>query len=768
VKKIPYFVLIFVFLGTLLVGYQTVQASPDYVYHVNTGPVNMDPAVQTALENLNSGGMLTVIVTLRQQADLTRVNESSRAARQQEVIRALQATANATQGQLIGFLATRKSQGLVESYMPFWVFNGFSVTATGSVISELAEQSDVYSISSDDLQIVPTYGTPEPNVSLINAPALWSQGYTGQGVVVASMDTGVDVYHPDLSYNWRGGSNSWFDPYNQHPTTPTDLNGHGTWTTGIMVGGDADGTTIGVAPDAQWIAAKIFNDSGSSTATAIHQGFQWLLDPDGNPSTDDAPNVVNNSWTYSYPGCYLDFEPDLKSLRTAGILPVFAAGNGGPYSNSSYSPANNPSAFAVGAIDNNSQIYVYSSRGPNSCTGSTGPYPRLVAPGVNVKTSGLLGSYPFESGTSLASPHVAGGLALLLSAYPNLDAGMQEQALINTAVDLGASGPDDVFGYGRIDLVSALTWASTAPTSTPEPTFTPTYTPTSTPSPTPIPHVNLALNRPVTVSSYSDSSHDGSKAVDGNSTTQWQTQKVKGRNGPSTEWLEVDLESTQSVSQVVMGWDSYYATVYDIQTSSDHNNWSTVFSESNGDGGSDTLIFNTVQARYVRMISSAWSSNSNRNWLNEFEVYPDAGTSPNLSSPTPEPTSTPTATASPSPTPTSAANNNSVHVGDLGSITTANGGLWAATVLVTVHDDSETPLSGVTVNGGWGGGNNGNGSCITGSDGTCSISKNNLKANVSSVTFTVTGLSASLPYDSSSNHDLDGDSDGTIIEILKP
>jgi serine protease AprX len=766
VKKTSSIISILLVLATLLAGYHSVQASPDYVYRINTGPMNLDPAVQTALGNLNSGEMLTVIVTLRGQADLSRINGSNRAARQQGVIRALQATANATQGQLISFLATRKSQGLVKSYTPFWVFNGFSVTATGSVIIELAGQSDVYSISSDDLQIVPTYGTSEPNISLINAPALWSQGYTGQGVVVASMDTGVDVYHPDLSYNWRGGSNSWFDPYNQHPTTPTDLNGHGTWTTGVMVGGDADGTTIGVAPDAQWIAVKIFNDSGSSTATAIHLGFQWLLDPDGNPSTDDAPNVVNNSWTYSYPGCYMDFESDLHSLRVAGILPVFAAGNGGPYSNSSYSPANNPSAFAVGAIDNNSQIYAYSSRGPNSCTGSTGPYPDLVAPGVNVKTSGLLGSYPYESGTSLASPHVAGGLALLLSAYPNLDAGMQEQALINTAVDLGASGPDDVFGYGRMDLASALDWASTAPTSTPEPTFTPTYTPTSTPSPTPVPHVNLALNRLVTVSSYSDSSHSGSKAVDGNSSTQWQTQKVKGRNGPSTEWLEVDLGSTQSVSQVVMGWDSYYATVYDIQTSSDNNNWSTVFSESNGDGGSDTFIFNTVQARYVRMTSSAWNNNSNRNWLNEFEVYPDTGTSNDPPTFTPEPTVTPTAT--PSPTPTSAANNNSVHVGDLGSIATANGSRWDAVVFVTIHDNAETPLSDVTVNGSWGGSANGSGSCVTGSDGTCSISKNNLKTNVSSVTFTVTGLSASLPYDSSSNHDLDGNSDGTIIVILKP
>ena len=73
-------------------------------------------------------------------------------------------------------------------------------------------------------------------------------GYFGQGVVVASLDTGVDVTHPDLSGSYRGGTDSWFDPYGQHPTTPTDLNGHGTWTMGVMVAGDASGETLGAAP----------------------------------------------------------------------------------------------------------------------------------------------------------------------------------------------------------------------------------------------------------------------------------------------------------------------------------------------------------------------------------------------------------------------------------------------------------------------------------------------------------------------------------------
>jgi subtilisin family serine protease len=421
--------------------------------------VKIAPAVQAHLASLQQDETITVIVQLRQQAKLPPGKNIGRAEQASGVVEALKVTAEKTQGAVKNLLETKKSQGRVQSYIPFWIFNGFSVTATADVIQELAAHPDVLSITPDQVDIVPAsapsaLSNPEANISLINAPALWSKGYTGQGVVVASMDSGVSLSHATLATRWRGGSNSWYDPYGQH-STPADVSGHGTWTMGVMVGGDEDGSSIGVAPGAQWIAVKIFNDAGASTATAIHQGYQWLLDPDGNPSTSDAPQVVNNSWTFAAPGCNLDFEPDLQALRAAGILPVFAAGNGGPGTGTSYSPANNPSAFAVGAINNSSVIYGLSSRGPTTCGGSTGVFPELVAPGVNIYTTDLVGFYTTASGTSLAAPHVTGGLALLLSAFPTLTVSQQESTLLSSAVDLGTAGPDDVYGYGRLDLLAA-------------------------------------------------------------------------------------------------------------------------------------------------------------------------------------------------------------------------------------------------------------------------------------------------------------------------
>ena len=156
----------------------------------------------------------------------------------------------------------------------------------------------------------------EPNLDVLGAPSLWNMGFTGQGVVVANMDTGVDVTHPDLAGSWRGGSDSWYDPSGEHTTTPVDVAGHGTSTMGVVVGGDMGGSSIGVAPGADWIATKIFNDQGTATTPGIHAAFQWLLDPDGNAATSDAPNIVLGSWTFANPGCDLTFEPDLEALRS--------------------------------------------------------------------------------------------------------------------------------------------------------------------------------------------------------------------------------------------------------------------------------------------------------------------------------------------------------------------------------------------------------------------------------------------------------------------
>ena len=483
------------------------QAQSDVLAMPANGGEKITPELRSEMDALAQGEMTTAIVTMREQADLTRIPGASRAARQQGVITALQAQAEASQKQIRAFLNVRRAQGQVSATIPFWVFNGLSVTAVAAVFQELAARDDVALITPDSIDVIPVPSAPvaaaEANLTTINAPALWGQGWTGQGVVVANMDSGVDASHPDLATRWRGGSNSWYDPYGQHPTTPTDLSGHGTGTMGVMVGGDSGGTSIGVAPGAQWIAVKIFNDRGSSTATAIHLGFQWLLDPDGNPGTADTPDVVNNSWTFGSPGCNLEFQLDLRSLRAAGIQSVFAAGNFGPGSSTSASPANYPEALAVGAIDDASQIYSYSSRGPSACGEVTTIYPDVVAPGVDIRTAERYGLYQAATGTSLAAPHVAGALALLLSAFPNLSADQQMAAVLNTAVDLGAAGADNTFGYGRLDVLGAYDWlqggVGFTPTPTPEPPTPTPEPPTPTPEPpTPTPEPPTPTPEPPT------------------------------------------------------------------------------------------------------------------------------------------------------------------------------------------------------------------------------------------------------------------------------
>ena len=431
-----------------------------------TGDGALASDVRSAMSTGNGGRMVSVIVTLHEQAELRPIAALDHAARLRAAIVALHATANRTQGRVVGLLRARSAQGQVETFVPLWVFNGIAVTATPEVIAELGALPEVAEVTLDQAidapPAVPATAAPEPNVSVVNAPALWNLGYSGSGVVVASMDTGVDLSHPELGSRWRGGTNSWFDPNGQH-ATPTDVNGHGTWTMGVMVGGDAGGTSIGIAPGAKWIAVKIFNDQGSATTSRIHAGFQWLLDPDGNPGTADAPNVVNNSWAMSGPGCNLDFKLDLENLRAAGLLPVFAAGNYGPSPSTSASPANNPAAFAVGATNNGDIVESESSRGPSSCGEPSTIFPELVAPGASIRTTDLYGLYTSQTGTSMAAPHVTGGLALLLDAFPDLSANDQAAALENGAVDLGASGPDNAYGYGRLDLLSAYQSLASTP-----------------------------------------------------------------------------------------------------------------------------------------------------------------------------------------------------------------------------------------------------------------------------------------------------------------
>lgn len=423
----------------------------------------LDQELKDALQRNSREEAFSVLIRFTKTADLSLIIAASKADRFKKVITTLKTHAQRSQKNILSTLAAPSLKIHTKKITPLWICNGIALTAAPDVIRKLAQLPGAFTITVDKtIELPQTSGasveSAEWNLNIINAPFVWDQGCRGQGVVVATMDSGVDVEHPDLALGYRGGSNSWYDPYGEH-ATPFDADGHGTQVMGVIAGRDASGTNIGVAPEAKWIAVKIFNDAGKAAYSAIHAGLQWLLDPDGNPETDDAPDIVNNSWGLNNVGtCEDEFQGDINALRAAGILPMFAAGNSGPGENTSISPANNAGAFSVGATNENDAAEITGSRGPSACTG--GIYPTVTAPGVHIYTADLsFGGnlyYTTVSGTSFASPHVAGAAALLLSAFSPLDSGETEAALNLSAVDLGDAGPDNVFGYGRIDVKAAF------------------------------------------------------------------------------------------------------------------------------------------------------------------------------------------------------------------------------------------------------------------------------------------------------------------------
>lgn len=430
------------------------------------------PDLEAALASMPASRELPVIVRLTDRVDVPALRDALRPslrllqprararAERLALVDALRRKADASQAPLRAFLAQRRASRAI----PLWLINGLAVRADAATLRALAAWPGVAELRLDASFTLPAQPELAPaainawNLDMVHAPQLWGLGYTGAGVVVASMDTGVDLNHPELAATWRGGSNSWFDPYGVHPT-PADVNGHGTQSMGVMVAGAASGTALGVAPGARWIAVKMFNDANQALLSAVHQGFQWLLDPDGNPATDDAPDVVNNSWGLVTPNlCDPEFRIDIDLLKQAGILVVFSAGNVGPNPATSVSPGNEPGGYAVGAVDSAYNVASFSSRGPSTCDGSI--YPELVAPGVAVRTTDKslpgVGSYATVSGTSFAAPHVAGIAALLRQAQPAKSVLELELAMKLSALDLGALQPDHNYGFGLVDGLSAL------------------------------------------------------------------------------------------------------------------------------------------------------------------------------------------------------------------------------------------------------------------------------------------------------------------------
>ncbi|WP_305043106.1 S8 family serine peptidase [Geoalkalibacter sp.] len=418
-----------------------------------------------ALETRAAAEILPVILTLSPPEEVVRLAHQHGKKQRGALVRELKERARRSQEPLLDLLRRR---GVAE-ITSLWLVNGLAFDASPALIAELGQYVEVAAMHLDE-PVAPPVAAPSFahfvagwNLSRVQAPALWALGLRGAGQVVAVIDSGVDAAHPQLASTWRGGTNSWFDAFGEL-AAPADFreNGeglaHGTAVAGVLAASDS----LGVAPEARWIAARIFHPTRETTSTHIIRALQWALDPDGNPATDDAPDVVNGSWGLTAQNsCSTVYRPAIQALKAAGIAVVFAAGNSGPAGFTSESPANYPESFAVGATDSQNLVAPFSARGPSACNQAI--YPDLVAPGVAITTTDLGGSFATVSGTSFAAPHVSGVLALLMQAFPTATVTQLEQALRNSATDLGAFGPDQVAGHGLVNAAAAHAYLDFTP-----------------------------------------------------------------------------------------------------------------------------------------------------------------------------------------------------------------------------------------------------------------------------------------------------------------
>ena len=450
----------------------------------------IDPAIYAALEAAPDG-QATFILYLHDQADLSGAeNIADWKERGRYVYNQLHAAAQESQTRLQALEASDAVPGRISGFKPLWIANAIVVRGDRQALEALARQPEVARVL-PEMKFNPP-PTPEATVESqaaetvgwgvdkIGAPVVWAPPYNarGQGIVVGIIDTGVQWDHPALKLQYRGWDAgaatvnhdyNWYNPRPDKTCNDTlsgtcDWYGHGTHVTGIVAGDVVFGTQVGVAPGAKWIQAL----GCCPDNEALLGTLQWMLAPTdragNNPNPDLRPQVVNNS--YGGPGGSLISESALAALRASGIVPVFAAGNAGGACGTMDSPGDNPSAFSVGATDSVDSIASFSSRGPNPFSGKAGP--DVSAPGSSIPSS-----YPGDqgrvmSGTSMATPHVTGAVALILSAAPDLIGKVDqiEELLRATSKPLttseacgGLSGgqvPNNSFGHGRIDVAAAV------------------------------------------------------------------------------------------------------------------------------------------------------------------------------------------------------------------------------------------------------------------------------------------------------------------------
>ena len=464
-----------VFLVAAVVALVAAVTSSDAVgQRVGGNAVNIANKIAPwVVEHTVYGQQAQFFVVLADRADLSpAANLPTKPEKGRFVYQTLLQKARTTQGPILEWLRERNIE-----HQPFYIVNAVLVKGTRQIAETLAARADVARVEGNPLihnnlpqpeRVTEAPSNPqapktiEPGIAYTHAPDVWGLGFTGQGIVVASADTGVRWTHNALKPHYRGwdGTNADHD-YNWHDSIhdsvgnpcgndspfPCDDLAHGSHTTGTMIGDDGTGNQIGMAPGAKWIGCRNM-DANAGTPARYIECMQWFLAPTriggGDPDPTKAPDITNNSWECPpSEGCSADtLQAAVDAQAAAGIMMLSAAQNAGP----GCSTVENPpgiyeSTYTVGALTTGTDtIASFSSRGPVTADGSNRIKPDITAPGTNTRssTNDSDTSYANFSGTSMATPHMAGAMALLWSAIPSLrhQLAASRDALNNSAVHI--------------------------------------------------------------------------------------------------------------------------------------------------------------------------------------------------------------------------------------------------------------------------------------------------------------------------------------------
>ena len=413
-----------------------------------------------------------------------------------ETIKKLKDKAKTSQENLINFIKNNAAASH-SSLRKYWITNQIYLEGTQDLIYKIGQRNDVAYIDLNIDKISPleevssllynkSSGTIENGLEAINAIALWNLGYTGKGLLVYNYDTGICPEHPAIQNRFLANhfpmDQSWYGYFKDFPNESNS--NHGTHTLGTIVGeGLPSGDTIGVAPGAYWMACDLVTSTVEELPTLenIVAAYEWALDSDNDSeTTDDIPDVINNSWRWNdnpdTVNCN-DYIRDLMNvLEAVGIANIFSGGNAGPNNTTISAPqrinTTIVNTFSVGSVNanlNGNPISYFSSRGPLQCPANDSSltiHPEVVAPGHDVRSSVGTNSYSTKSGTSMAAPHVSGAVLLLKEAFPELSGAEILTALYYTASDLGETGEDNTFGRGIINCFSAYEHLSQSYTPT--------------------------------------------------------------------------------------------------------------------------------------------------------------------------------------------------------------------------------------------------------------------------------------------------------------